>query len=941
MFSLDDALDPVAVANKDGAITYLNPAFRTWLGNIELKASIPETIQDFNWSKALERIQKYGVYLHEETVQIDGKKRKTPIAFEFKPYEGEQVYVRILDYSKVKEKDLLLASHSKMIEKNNREIKRKSKQIQELLDNMKQAVFTVGSSLEVKAPVSKFASELFGEEFIRSSVFDSVFRSMNEGDENYDRLKSAFVAVIGEDELQWEMVEDEFPSRVSNENQDGTSQELRITYTPILGSEDTVDRVMLVVEDVTKEEELKRNLQSEREKSHQNIELLQEIAKLDKMTLESFLKKTSKTLSNSLANIRKIEEPSSELINDLFREIHTLKGNSRAFGLSHMSGVLHKAESQLSSLRNGHASEPLTSLRNSAELHVKNAQTTLKEYAKLAEKIFGIKDEFKRLEVEQVYKLALELDRSIDPFDVALGYSEASADASTLQRAAHTLKAASRAAHTLKAATRNASEEGDQNTNQEVSALVHKIEKHLTALFNPSIRDDFNFAQFSLDYSDFVGQIQSTLMPNIVGPIQREDLDSLVKSFGNVISVFTEGDSSSPEESTRAVHLFSLSARDCNLSLTYEIAKEWERLDSYQERLERFQAVSPSIQKYLDLCVWMLSRGHDRAQFRSPNSQFNVANDLEFPQFSKPELDACVSVARKHLPSNDLSVEYDALADSGNGLARTFCKIVLEFRKIPRNCAYSELALIFDLASLSQTHGSGVSSDGILALPQTLPVIEKNYRRLCTHFESIEEGSKYQQLLEEMPVGATFSKLRGIALDASRALGKKVDLELRGSTVLFNREKLALLYDAFVHAVRNSVDHGIEPSEERTRLNKPEISVLVLGARLENGELTLELVDDGRGVNVDAVATKAVSQGLVQNDAAQRMSDQEKRQLIFHAGLSTTNKVTEMSGRGVGMDVIRSTAEKLGGTAEVLENKPGTRIVVIVPQVNPKVLKVA
>ena len=129
--------------------------------------------------------------------------------------------------------------------------------------------------------------------------------------------------------------------------------------------------------------------------------------------------------------------------------------------------------------------------------------------------------------------------------------------------------------------------------------------------------------------------------------------------------------------------------------------------------------------------------------------------------------------------------------------------------------------------------------------------------------------------------------------------------------------------DPLVHLIRNAVDHGVEPPEERQRAGKSEASVLRLLARHEQGQIAIELIDDGRGIDADAVLASAVRKGVVSQEAADRLSTTETVDLIFAPGLSTAKQTTEVSGRGVGMDIVRSGIESLNGRVEVT-TEPGT-----------------
>ncbi len=167
------------------------------------------------------------------------------------------------------------------------------------------------------------------------------------------------------------------------------------------------------------------------------------------------------------------------------------------------------------------------------------------------------------------------------------------------------------------------------------------------------------------------------------------------------------------------------------------------------------------------------------------------------------------------------------------------------------------------------------------------------------------------------PVGSVFRRFHRIARDMSRRLGKRVDLQLVGEDVELDKSIIELLGDPLTHLVRNALDHGIERADERAALGKPETARLLLSATHENGLVNIEIADDGRGIDAERMRAVAVDRGIVDAAAAARLSDSEARALVFAPGFSTATEVTDLSGRGVGMDVVQSNIKKLGGKIDI------------------------
>ncbi|MBT5772968.1 MAG: chemotaxis protein CheA [Dehalococcoidia bacterium] len=181
----------------------------------------------------------------------------------------------------------------------------------------------------------------------------------------------------------------------------------------------------------------------------------------------------------------------------------------------------------------------------------------------------------------------------------------------------------------------------------------------------------------------------------------------------------------------------------------------------------------------------------------------------------------------------------------------------------------------------------------------------------------VDELHESMMEVRMLPVGLLFSKFPRLVRDLSRSLGRKVTLELEGEETEIDRSVIEKIKDPLVHMIRNSVDHGIEAAEDRAAAGKPEESILRLVASHEQGQIVISLYDDGRGIDSSKVIESAIKKGQLTQEAADRLSEREKLDLIFQPGLSTAAKTTEVSGRGVGMDIVRRDIESLNGRVEV------------------------
>jgi two-component system chemotaxis sensor kinase CheA len=167
------------------------------------------------------------------------------------------------------------------------------------------------------------------------------------------------------------------------------------------------------------------------------------------------------------------------------------------------------------------------------------------------------------------------------------------------------------------------------------------------------------------------------------------------------------------------------------------------------------------------------------------------------------------------------------------------------------------------------------------------------------------------------PVGSVFSKFHRVVRDMSRDLGKKMELRLEGAETELDKTLIEAVKDPLTHLVRNSVDHGLENPDERKKSGKQESGRVTIRSFHEGGQVIIEVSDDGRGLSKDKIGKKALDKGLVTHEQLLRMTERDVQALIFAPGFSTADKVSDISGRGVGMDVVKTNIERIGGTIDL------------------------
>ncbi|PID43305.1 MAG: chemotaxis protein CheA [Gammaproteobacteria bacterium] len=198
-----------------------------------------------------------------------------------------------------------------------------------------------------------------------------------------------------------------------------------------------------------------------------------------------------------------------------------------------------------------------------------------------------------------------------------------------------------------------------------------------------------------------------------------------------------------------------------------------------------------------------------------------------------------------------------------------------------------------------------------------LPVLLEGLEQLSQHTRELQESMMSIRML---PISFTFSRFPRLVHDLSRKTGKKIELKLSGEQTELDKTVMEKIGDPIVHLVRNSLDHGIETPDERIAAGKDETGTITLNAYHRGGSVVIQIIDDGRGLDRDKILARAIEKGMVNEEDA--LTDDQVCELIFQPGFSTTERITHISGRGVGMDVVRRNIQELNGSVEV-ESEPG------------------
>ena len=230
--------------------------------------------------------------------------------------------------------------------------------------------------------------------------------------------------------------------------------------------------------------------------------------------------------------------------------------------------------------------------------------------------------------------------------------------------------------------------------------------------------------------------------------------------------------------------------------------------------------------------------------------------------------------------------------------------------------------LVITNAMLTQFSTTIESDKTRYAVLERLELLERHIREMQDSIMSIRM----------VPMDAIYSKFPKVVRDISKKLGKKVEFKHYGDGVEIDKAMIEGLTDPLMHIIRNSLDHGLETPDVRVASGKEETGTIAISAEQANGQMIITIDDDGKGIDGDKVAQKALEQGQIDENQYNTMNNNEKAMLVFGAGVSTAEQITDISGRGVGMDVVKTNIQKLGGAIK-LDTTPGegTTITIMLP----------
>lgn len=772
------------------------------------------------------------------------------------------------------------------VQERTKEVVDEKKKVSALLNNMKQAVIKINSDLVIVPPASAYAVEVFGEEVVGKSIFETLYSGLSERSEEKVQLDSAFVAVFGEGEMQWDLSCDGLIPRVVR-TVDGQAQILRVNYAPLWDDDENLEEIMMVIEDIT---ELER-LAIEKKKNEERIGIIQEISQVPMNDLEDYFQSASRLFNDAQVIMDKGQFDLDNL-GLLFRTLHTLKGNSRVFGLTMIGSAVHEVETHV-----GHATELARQGENlgSSLVHALHdslfvAFSRLNVYADVANHFFKLgvdlrKDILEALHDDLVYaESCMHLSKALEKDEfVALGARIA----------------------------RNSSLLDDEDIKARAARLKSSMAKHgassliaeeLHAL-GALLLDRFGPHLVPVGFSEKIGVLAGLaetmgLKALLSGEINRDLKTALEKNWFSLNDQVNGNSVLSSLLATEFAFCTAIAFDEAQINL---IAKDLNSKLSLKSWFNKPHFKGSILGAFTDLDF---STEDQKQVFDALAKSIGLANAVEyFELIAKLDVEKASYVCQEAFVKKGVGLELFKSEPTTAQLIRVVVESRGEvdfFVKSWLNAILYEAMEIhkslFEGVEIRQSVNAGKLAELEAALVQFKDGETADASRLWLLYRQLSYAD----------VRSALNRYRAMVLELSNNLDKKVRFELKGDELAMASENLGLLLDSMVHLIRNSLDHGLESREERRSSSKSEEGALVINLKSHGDRALIEIEDDGKGIDPELVYAKALAKGLLKES---ELSADEKLQLIFLPGFSTKDAVTDLSGRGVGMDVVKRNIE--------------------------------
>jgi chemotaxis protein histidine kinase CheA/HAMP domain-containing protein len=852
------------------------------------------------------------------------------------------------------------------------------KNVQDLFDNMLQAIFTVGPDGRINNEVSAFAKQIFGSVAIAGQPVIEFLRLEALGKtEAVSRMKFWLATIWGTDDLQWDLSQPERLRQLNyvRSNPDGSTDEraLELDYAPIY-KDGAVVKIMFLVKDVTEVHRLQAEITRRDEQNKENLARIKQIASMEPDLFNTFISEAYAVLDGCEQSLADLEDPTRRLaaVNALFRGMHTLKGNARMFKLTAVQDIAHATEDYFQKVRDGQVGLN-GEVGVAMQERITEVRKLLGEFEKLGRQVLGGEQETPG---EAALAFLHAQERPFDDWQADLG---ALGDEEAERAREHLLSRATKV-------RTDAQGHGFVNLTAACDSVWRVLARQgVTAeQVLPHLQAANDALQSTRSLATEIGNAE--LWPYFV-----DEAKTLLRSLAAKVAGTGSTERTETGNQVSDVALFAAAARSFGLPTLANVVTNCHRAmtkESLDARtvlnaLEAWLADARNLvemRSRAEVDIDMLARFHndagdliDRLNAASPPQvpglvmatiacarryRFRVVQDT-FESLAKTHpkdgprvadalrqhIDAYESIRREirdneaaeHLllvlPTTAVEQELEAwLAESARaGLSQ----LTTHARSLP---ASARMHLLEDIrhfhvlipAARGTKTGQPVQRvlegriaalrDSLRVLRQAVAHARDDRQAILPPLHDLEKAVVH---LTTSSLGDVLAPVASTANELARERGKPLEeVSLENLDLFLDARVMQKIRGAVVHAIRNAVDHGLEPSDARISAGKPPRGRISISALENDGWIDLAIEDDGQGVNTARVKELALARGIVDATRAAALSTDDINELLFLPGFSTAATVSSLSGRGVGMDAIRAVARELGGEVK-LTSAPG------------------
>jgi HPt (histidine-containing phosphotransfer) domain-containing protein len=882
--------------------------------------------------------------------------------------------------------------------------------LQSILDNIKEGIFTVDVKGEIISPVSKYNDQIFEENIIGKSIFETLYKDIDKSSETFSNIKSVFATIFNKNRDQFGMAHYFLPKKIEYRIYDPQSKQfkrknLNIGFNAIWDENGLLTHIIYLIEDITEKETLTNQIKIKSEINEKNIFLITEMLKFSSDEISSFLQDSLKAI-HAIVKIEDINLIKHK--KDIFRHLHTIKGHARSFNFFILSNFIHITEGKCKNLfeknQMGHSFTSLSGEINDFHSNLYLIVQEINKYINLAEKIFQIKDISKE---ESSLKLIDHLTDIENIMTYQFGFPLYLLSSKIPKKSKLPLFQQIQKCPPSKDMIPEINNIIDKMTKtyhsfsylQENIETLFKFKKFVKTFYKIQMKDQEKFSKDLIDnflflkkdvylfflkenksqdhflYKNYISLFQDllkmTILLNFENPKNNLNNTAIKKICSQFISKSHETKNNffikmgedlkntlSRTQHKNAPPFFLESIFSHLWSFFGFISKlEMSTIDSRDQEifLETFNKIEMTAIKDHDLAktfildiIPTLKNGlifqflkvtikekvslitfFELSKRLIPQCKSNLFEGFFFNHSTSINIKKVLKTIEKHDFFAPPGFELKPLMSQKNSLAMTIYSFLndipyYDFLK------FSEIYKFLQVFTLKEQ----ISGQFYLKT-KTIPVVAKiiDDLELLAHRNETILLKKTIKKLRHHPIIPGLNKLKAMAFEIADKLDKAIDIHMNIPDITMEKGIFNDFQEILIQLLRNAIDHGIESPQERIDLGKQAQGVIEISCtENKDGNLYFTFLDNGRGIDSKSLCSKALEQGFLSQNELNSLDEQKKIDLIFLPFLSLKTSFDDISGQGIGMDIVKKNIEKLGGTIQVHSIKgESTEFFIILP----------